>query len=204
MPAKSERRAFASWKPWRHLMCPKSSPTYRQSRSSGRCGRGTSSPVQRAAASPPESVAHDFARSAAWWRRGSHRVALRRGGALSRQERDELDGLYGPPHRDLRPGRPALGDPISTPSPSWDSHSKFAPQSAPAFRCIAALNELLTISPNHRSSGSPRRVCGSAHPKRLRHLIPHVPRVGSERQLTQPPYAFLCREGVNRAQLPAV
>jgi transposase len=63
-PAKSERTAFASWKSWRHLMRPNSSPTSRRSRFYGRYGRGTLSPVQRAAAGPPESLAHGFARSA--------------------------------------------------------------------------------------------------------------------------------------------
>src|SRR4051812_8748014 len=63
-PAKSERTASASWKSWRHLMRPNSSPIYRQSRFYGRCGRGTSSPGQRAAAGPPESLALGFARSA--------------------------------------------------------------------------------------------------------------------------------------------
>src|SRR3954462_11885573 len=64
MPAKWERTAFAFWKHWRHLMPPNSSPTSRRSRSSGRCGRGTLSPAQRATAGPLESVALDCARSA--------------------------------------------------------------------------------------------------------------------------------------------
>src|SRR3954467_5600377 len=63
-PAKSERTASASWTPWRHLMRPNSSPIYRQSRFYGRCGRGTSSPGQRAAFARPESLALGFARSA--------------------------------------------------------------------------------------------------------------------------------------------